>query len=199
MQMPIPVEVVWLLFLLGALALALAWVMRRDRWLDGGRLRLWVLVEDLVAYFLLTGMFVASALQILIRYALADMVTLPWTEEFARLFMVWAALWGAAAIQRSDGHIAMTIIYDFLPEGGRRWLRLFGDVVTLAALGPVVWLGWETAHSLGVMYTISLGVPLSVFAYPIPVGGALMMLHTLRLIYLRLRNQPIRSGSELGL
>ena len=190
MQMSIPTEIIWLVALLGASAVLLVWI-GRDGWRSEGRLQFWVLVEDLIAYFLFMGMFIASTLQIVIRYGLADVITLPWTEEFSRLFMIWAALWGAGAVQRRDEHINMTVVYDFLPEGARRWVRVIGDVVLLVAMAPVVWLGWETARSLDIMYTIALGLPLSVFAYPIPVGGALMMLHTLHLLVRRVRQQPV--------
>lgn len=188
--MPIPVEVLWLLAVLGVCALALAW-SGRSSWRDDDGWHPWILIEDLGGYFLFMGMFVASTMQITIRYGLSDHMTLPWTEEFSRLVMVWLALWGAASVQRRDQHIAMTIGFEFLPQGAKRWARLAGDVVMLAAMAPLVWYGWKTAQSLDIMYTIALGVPLSAFAYPIPVGGALIMLHTLRLMALRLRNQPI--------
>jgi len=198
MMMPIPVELLWLAAVLAASAGFLAWCVRDGRWLHEGRFRPWILIEDLVLFFLFMGMFVASTLQILVRYGLSDVITLPWTEELARLLMVWGALWGAAAIHRSDDHIAMTVVFDYVPAAGQRWLRLFGDVVTLIALVPVTWLGWETARSLDIMYTISLGMPLSVFAYPVPVAGALMMLHTLRLIWMRWRAIPVAHEAGLG-
>jgi hypothetical protein len=48
------------------------------------------------------------------------------------------------------------------------------------------------------MYTIALGVPLSVFAYPVPVGGALVRLHTLRLSVLRVQDRPVTGGPGSG-
>jgi TRAP-type C4-dicarboxylate transport system permease small subunit len=36
------------------------------------------------------------------------------------------------------------------------------------------------------MSSISLGLPLSMFAYPVPIGGALMMIHTAALLVGRL-------------
>jgi TRAP-type C4-dicarboxylate transport system permease small subunit len=198
MMMPIPTEIIWLLVLLAISALVLAWCARDGRWLRDGRVQPWILFEDLILFFLFMGMFVASSLQILIRYGLSDVITLPWTEEFARLLMVWGALWGAAAIHRSDEHISMTVLFDALPAAGQRWLRLFGDLVTIAALGPLVWLGWETARSLDIMHSISLGLPLSVFAYPIPVVAVLMILHTLRLIWLRWRDIPVPPETGIG-
>jgi TRAP-type C4-dicarboxylate transport system permease small subunit len=192
MQMPVPDELIWLLVLITACAVVLVF-SQRTTWCVDGRTRPWLLVEDLVGYLLFMGMFVASTVQIVIRYGLSDVITAPWTEEFSRLVLVWLALWGAAAVQRTDDHIHMTVVFDLLPVKARRWVRVAGDVIILAALAPVVWYGWHTAQSLDIMYTIALGVPLSVFAYPVPVGGALMMLHTLRLIVLRVQDRSVVS------
>jgi TRAP-type C4-dicarboxylate transport system permease small subunit len=101
----------------------------------------------------------------------------PWTEEFGRLAMIWAAFWGAAALQRVDDHIRMSAVYDLLPAPLQKAVRVFGDVLVLLVLAPIVWLGWETARNLDIMSSISLGLPLSIFAYPVPIGGALMMVH----------------------
>ena len=112
------------------------------------------------------------------RYLFSDDVDIPWTEEFGRLAMIWAAFWGAAALQRVDDHIRMSAVYDLLPAPLQKAVRVFGDVLVLLVLAPIVWLGWETARNLDIMNSISLGLPLSVFAYPVPIGGALMMVHT---------------------
>ncbi len=48
------------------------------------------------------------------------------------------------------------------------------------------------------MSTVALGLPLSVFAYAIPVSGALMILHSLVLIWRRLRGEPVASNFEPG-
>jgi len=111
--------------------------------------------------------------------------------------MIWAAFWGAAALQRVDDHIRMSAVYDLLPSGIQKVVRLFGDVIVLLALVPVVWLGWENARGLDVMNSISLGVPLSIFAYPVPIGGALMMVHTAALLIRRLLGREPKP-SEAG-
>ena len=197
MQMPVPEELIWLFALITVCAIVLVCIQRAT-WRVDGRIRPWLLVEDLVGYLLFMGTFVASTVQIVIRYGLSDVISASWTEEFSRLVLVWLALWGAAAVQRTDDHIHMTVVFDLLPPKARRWVRVLGDVIILAALAPVVWYGWQSARSLDIMYTIALGVPLSVFAYPVPVGGALMMLHTLRLIVLRVQDRPIASDPASG-
>ena len=197
MNMPIPRDLIVLLVLILLAALAITLVLRRDWWPKGGRLDYWKLFEDTISQFLLLGMLVSLTLQIGIRYALSDYVTAPWTEEFARLVMVWLAFLGAASIQRSDDHISMTIVFDMLGDRAKRWIRVIGDVVTILVLVPVVWYGWDTSISLDIMYTIQLGVPFSLFAYPIPVAGTLMIVHSVMLIYRRLRNEPIQSSLDL--
>lgn len=197
MNMPIPPDLIGLLVLILPAALAITLVLRRDWWPEGGRIDYWKLFEDTFSHFLLLGMLVSLTMQIGIRYALSDYVTAPWTEEFARLVMVWLAMLGAASIQRSDDHISMTILFDLLGDRAKRWIRVIGDVVTILVLVPVVWYGWDTSISLNIMYTIQLGVPLSLFAYPIPVAGTLMIVHSVMLIYRRLRNEPIQSSLDL--
>ena len=197
MNMPIPRELIVLVVLILIAALGITLVLRRDWWPEGGRLDYWKLFEDTFSQFLLLGMLISLTMQIGIRYALSDYVTTPWTEEFARLVMVWLAMFGAASIQRSDDHISMTIVFNLLGDRAKRWVRVFGDVVTIFVLVPVVWYGWETSISLNIMYTIQLGVPLSLFAYPIPVAGTLMIVHSVMLIYRRLRNEPIQSSLDL--
>ena len=197
MNMPIPRELIVLVVLLLVAALAITLVLRRDWWPKGGRLDYWKLFEDTISHFLFLGMLVSLTLQIGIRYALSDYVTAPWTEEFARLVMVWLAFLGAASIQRSDDHISMTIVFEMLGDRAKRWIRVIGDVVTILVLVPVVWYGWKTSILLDIMYTIQLGVPFSLFAYPIPVAGTLMIVHSVMLIYRRLRNEPIQSSLDL--
>jgi len=76
----------------------------------------------------------------------------------------------------------MCAVYDVMPAFVRRVMRMLGDVLVLVVLAPIVWLGWETARNLDIMSSISLGLPLSTFAYPVPIGGGLMMMHTLALL-----------------
>lgn len=81
----------------------------------------------------------------------------------------------ARAARRRWGHG-----FDLLPDAAKQGVRILGDLVTLAVLAPVVWLGWESARSLDIMHAISLGAPLSAFAYPVPVAGGLSSVRSVR-------------------
>ena len=189
-MMTMPEELMALLVICALGAAWLVWTVRMD-WIEGGRPSLWRAFESAVGLFFMLAMVVTAAVQVVARYALSDTVTLPWTEEFARLAIIWAAFWGAAMVHRFDDHIGMTVVHDLLPAGGRKALRLFGDLVTLAVMVPIVWLGWQSARALDIMFTISLGMPLSAFTYPVAIGGALMMIYTVAVAVRRLRGLPI--------
>jgi TRAP-type C4-dicarboxylate transport system permease small subunit len=196
-MMPIPPELIVMVGVLVLLTLLCSWAIRADWRLPNGRTDWWELIEASVSIFLMLAMLVSSALQVVVRYLFSDNVDIPWTEEFGRLAMIWAAFWGAAALQRVDDHIRMSAVYDLLPSGIQKAVRLFGDIIVLLVLVPIVWLGWENARSLDVMNSISLGLPLSIFAYPVPIGGALMMAHTAALLIGRLLGREPKP-SEAG-
>jgi TRAP-type C4-dicarboxylate transport system permease small subunit len=175
-------------------AVGLVWALRADRAPQGGRWGPWRLVEAGLGLFFVVGMLYAATTQIVVRYALSDYVTVPWTEEFARLFLVWTALWGAAIVQRSDDHICVAVLFDWLPRGLQRAVRLFGDLVALAVLGLIAWYGWNTAYRQRVMSTVSLGLPIAFFILPVAIGATLMIGHTMGLVVRRLQGRPIPAG-----
>jgi TRAP-type C4-dicarboxylate transport system permease small subunit len=195
----IPPELIAMVGLLVALAFGCTWTIRSDWRRADGSIEWWGLTEAFVGLFLMLCMLVTSALQVLVRYLFSDEIDIPWTEEFGRLAMIWAAFWGAAMLQRADDHIRMSAVYDLLPAALQKAVRVFGDLLVLLVLVPIVWLGWETARNLDIMNSISLGLPLSIFAYPVPIGGALMMVHTAALLAGRLLGrEPEAPTSGLG-
>ena len=191
---PTPFELKVLFWLCVILALWLGWLIRNDHtdlpWIP----RIWRNFENSVTVFLMLLMLGASTIQVLARYVLPDDVTLPWTEEAGRLFMVWATLWAAATLQRTDEHITMNAIFDLLPPSMQRLLLMFCDLLTIALLTPVAWWGWNNARTLDIMQSISLGLPLSIFAYSIPVTAGLMIIFSIGLLVRRFTGAPVRTG-----
>jgi len=189
MTTEVPTELIVIAIVVVGIGLYLGWLCRAD-WPTRGPLAWWRPLEDAVTQVLMIGMLATSSLQVVARYALAEEISVPWTDEFSRLILIWAALWGAVTVQRQDDHINMCILYDRLPSRLQVATRVLGDLVTLGVLIPIVWLGWLDARSLQIMTTISLGLSLSVFAYSVPVTGALMIVHTLHVMAARLRRHP---------
>jgi TRAP-type C4-dicarboxylate transport system permease small subunit len=194
MMMSIPIGLTVIFWASLVLAAWLIFVIRDDYSREKGATKLWLLLEDGISQALILMMLLTATLQVFARYVLPAEISVPWTEEGGRLMMVWAALWGAAALQRADDHICMTAVYDELGNFGKRLMLIFSDIVTLAVLLPVVYWGWHNARVLDIMTSISLGLPLSIFAYSVPVTGAVMIVYTVKLLTDRLRGTmpPVR-------
>lgn len=195
-MMPIPLELKWLAGVTLALAAWLTYLIRSDHAQYSGAPKLWRLTEDFISQFLMLMMLITATIQILGRYVLPSDMSLPWTEEGGRLFMVWGTLWGAAALQRTDEHICMTAVFANLPKAGQRALLMFSDLAIIALLVPITLWGWQNARALDIMTSISLGLPLSVFAYSIPVTSALMIAYSIALFIHRVTGRPVRLTAQ---
>lgn len=156
----------------------------------------WEGVEIWLSLLLIIGLLIFCGMQVVVRYLLSDYVTLAWTEELARLFLVWAAMWGAATVQRTDDHIRMTVLVDALPLGAQRIIDILGDLVVILVLCVITWYGWTTAWQLRFMSTVSLGIPTSAFALAVSVSGSLMVVHTLRNLRHRIHGRQPRHVVE---
>ncbi len=195
-MMPTPLELKLLTGACILLALWLAWAVRQDATELPVAARLWRHAENSMSLFLMLMMLATSTVQVVARYVLPDDYSMPWTEEAGRLVMVWATLWAAAVLQRTDEHISMSAVFDLVPMAGKRILLVIGDLITLGLLAPIAWWGWNNARALDIMTSISLGLPLSIFAYSIPVTSGLMILYSLALLVKRFSDEPIRAGGQ---
>lgn len=195
-MMPTPFELKILTGACVLLALWLAWSVRQDATELPLAARVWRHAENAMSLFLMLMMLATSTVQVVARYVLPDDYSMPWTEEAGRLVMVWATLWAAAVLQRTDEHISMSAVFDLVPQAGKRILLVIGDLITLGLLAPITWWGWNNARALDIMTSISLGLPLSIFAYSIPVTSGLMILYSLALLVRRFGDEPIRAGGQ---
>jgi TRAP-type C4-dicarboxylate transport system permease small subunit len=174
----IPVGVMVLVTLAIVLGAVLT-VARRDDFGQSGLRSAWVVFEESVAQILMLVMLLAATIQVASRFLLAKYVTISWTEELALLAMVWLTFWAGAAVGRKQEHINLSIVYDFMPSAMKRVARIIGALVAIAVLAPIVWFGFSNAELAGAIATVTLGVPVSVYAYAVPVAMSLMLVHSI--------------------
>jgi TRAP-type transport system small permease protein len=185
------------LIIMVALTALLLWRHVRAEGEAGSPLSLWQVMERSLAVFLLLGMVLATVFQVGIRYGLHQYVRAPWTDELSRLFMVWLVFWGATILHRTDEHIHMGLLVNKLPDLARRIVRLFGDLCTLAIFGILVWYGFQTAQGAMRLSSLTLGVPMAVFHYSVPVSGALMFLYSCLHVVARVRGREIEPEQDI--
>jgi TRAP-type C4-dicarboxylate transport system permease small subunit len=179
-----------------AIAAVLCYAQWRGDRLSGRRHTAWSVVENLICQFLMAGMILSATLQIVVRYGLSAHITLAWTEEFARLLLVWSGLFGAAMVQRTGDHISMTVVYDTFPISVQQAIRVLGDIVTLTILALLAWYGSAMAYALLQLNTITLGLPLATFAAAVPVTAFFMAVQTIRLLIRSLASPSRRSAAD---
>lgn len=105
-----------------------------------------------------------------------------WSEELARLLMVWLALLGAALACREDRHLGLDVIVRSWPEEVQRLGRLFVYLLIIAfACGIMAWGGGQlVSNRFASGQTLpALGIAKAWFYLALPVSGVLITLFSI--------------------
>ena len=122
-------------------------------------------------------MAIVVFLQVIFRYILN--LPLFWTEELARYCLVWASLLGSAVAVKRGQHIAVTIFMERLPPALRRGLSIIALISVAAILAIILWGGIQLVVITHAQISPALRISMSVPYLAVPVGAALMLLHTI--------------------
>lgn len=131
------------------------------------------------------------------RYVLGDQAR--WSEELARLLMVWLAFLGAVLALVQKEHLGVDILVQKLhPDAQRIAVLCVQLVVLLFALVVLSYGGlqltaqrWQAGQTLP-----ALGISKAWFYLAIPISGVLMTLASLEGIFAAARGKS-RAGAEL--
>ena len=140
-------------------------------------------VLNVVLIVLFTLLVVDVFWGVLTRYVLGGQAR--WSEELARLLMVWLALLGAALASREEKHLGLDVLVRQWPADLQQWARVFIHLcVGLFSLFILTWGGGQMVlqrFSAGQMLP-SLGISKAWFYMALPVSGILMVLFSLELL-----------------
>ncbi len=137
-------------------------------------------ITEVLLLIVLTGMSLVVFLQVLFRYVLN--LPLFWTEEFARYCLVWASLLGAAVATKRGQHIAVSFVMERLPVRPRRFLTVVALLSVAVILGIIMWGGIQLVIVTRTQISPALRISMSIPYAAVPVGAAVMLLHTIVLI-----------------
>ena len=142
-------------------------------------------LPDILMTVCFAAILVLAWLQVYRRYILESPAV--WTEEAARLLLVWAAFLAAGVACRDRDLLSVNMLPDALPEV----IRLYYDVamhLVIAGVGVfLVIYGTEITQFAWRDRSTSLGLPRGLFYLPAAVGGGLMILYSGGNIFSRLR------------
>ncbi|MBJ3776273.1 TRAP transporter small permease [Acuticoccus mangrovi] len=125
----------------------------------------------LVVFWALAGVVF---LQFFTRYVLNN--SLGWTEEIARFLLIAVTFIGAVMAVRKSSHIAVEILYRWMPRGLRRVLQTIVDLTAVAFYGFLTWCTVQLAGRTFQMM-VSIDVPKAYVYWGVAVCFAAMTLY----------------------
>ncbi|MBC8012018.1 MAG: TRAP transporter small permease [Burkholderiales bacterium] len=126
------------------------------------------------------------------RYLLGDQPR--WSEEFARLLLVWLAMLGSALAVLDQCHLGVDVLTARFHPSTQRTVALFGQLVVLLFAALVLTYGggqllvqrWQSGQILP-----ALGISKAWFYLAIPFSGALISLFSLGTFIDTLRGRAV--------
>jgi len=125
-------------------------------------------------------MVVVVTWQVVSRYALGDPSA--WTEEVARMLLIWLGLLGGVYAYRERAHLGLDLLRQKLGPRGQKRLDAITDVCcglfALAVLvvggGALVQLTWQLEQT-----TAALGIPMAWVYTVLPISGVLISYYSI--------------------
>jgi len=142
--------------------------------------------ERLVAGALLIAVFALIIFQVFTRYVLS--VPLPWSEEIARLMVVWLTFVGAGFVSSRNAHIAVDILAVYLPKKLAAASQIFALLLVAAAAAYMVWAAISLMVLTGPLRMTASSLPMPLLYGAVLVGYLMILGHTLLNIALHLRH-----------
>lgn len=131
-------------------------------------------VFEAITAFLIVGMVVLTLLQVITRSMDAGYV---WTEELARLDLIYLTFFGSIVASQRGQHLRIEILVNALPARLRRAVRIAVDLASITVLTVVVWQGVPLLPRFWPLLSAALGWPTTFFYFPVVVGCFVMAIY----------------------
>ena len=139
------------------------------------RLDLWLTrVLDAAVVGMAGLLFVLLNVAVFTRFALNNSVS--WSEELPAHVLAALTFIGAAYLTRTSEHLGFDAVVRIMRPGLKRAV-MAANLILMAGFGAMLaWYGGIAAASFGTRMLISVDLPMGLFRWAIPVGGALIAL-----------------------
>lgn len=130
------------------------WAARIESFLVS--LSLWCMVIVTFALVLLRGIYTKAG----IKWADSIVASVSWTDELARLMVLWVSLLGASILSKEGGHIRIDLLSGL---SSRRLIRLRGRIVSGVSCGLCLAMSYISYSYIRMLFqygdTVLFGVP----------------------------------------
>jgi TRAP-type C4-dicarboxylate transport system permease small subunit len=124
----------------------------------------------LICALLCAGLTIDVFLQVFYRFILK--APLVWTEELALFLFQWMVFMGAGLAVRHRSHFGLDVVVHRLPEGLRKFLDKFSQVIIFLIALTMIYYGWVNTEMTMIQIYATLNFPVGYCYASIPVSGA---------------------------
>jgi len=151
--------------------------------------------QTLAALFLFVILATMGA-QVFARYFFG--APFSWSEEVARLALIWMTFMAAAFVMAEGRHITVDVLSPRLSVRGQVWLECMSHAVVAVACLTLLIGGSRFVWYVGKVGSPSLGIPMSWWYGAVGVGLLLMAIHSaLNLLQVWSTGRPV-ARSQVG-
>ncbi|MBZ0226748.1 MAG: TRAP transporter small permease [Comamonas sp.] len=118
-----------------------------------------------------------------------------WVDEFVGHLLVATVMLAVAQTFRRGEHIGVDVLVERLPATGKRWAVGWAAITSGAVALVLIVSGWQTsmlARTLGLVTEGHLEWPTWWLMLLLPLGGAMLLLATIEVLWRTCANQPLR-------
>ncbi|MBX3419918.1 MAG: TRAP transporter small permease [Pirellulaceae bacterium] len=147
-------------------------------------------VERWLATTMLGVLLIVMGSQVIARYMFR--APFSWSEEAARLSMIWLTFLAASRVMAEGRHITVDLWSSRLRQNARQWWDALACIVVAATCGALCVGGLRFVWYVHPVASPALGIPKSIWYGALSVGLLLMTLHNiLNLVWLSCVRQPL--------
>lgn len=153
-------------------------------------------LESWLGIIALAGISIISLANVVVRYS--TNASFAFTEEFSVFLMVVLAFSGAAVAARSNEHIRITLLENYLGLTGLRIVYVLQWLGSVVVLGLVVWYGGLLTYEEYSWESLSpgLGYPTWIYLIWLPLLASAVIVRCTQNLFNRLRDGDPELGEE---
>jgi TRAP-type C4-dicarboxylate transport system permease small subunit len=126
--------------------------------------------------WIVSGLMVLLALEVTIGIVFrVGGRSLVWYDEMASVMLAWLTFYGSALASVMRGHIACPEVVNQLPDGARRTVNAFAQVLVILFFLLLGYVGLTIMPMLAGDTLVSLPIPMNLVQSVIPISAALIV------------------------
>lgn len=159
---------------------------REDRLEQNSRMYRGIInIERIIASIFLLGVFSLVILQVVSRYVFNTPFS--WTEEMARLCMVWLTFFAALFVTGRRAHITVDLLASVVPKRVGRAVGIFAEIVVILTAAAMSIAGIMMVILVSQVGLPATGLPTTLLYGAAFVGFVGILIHSILALYLQIR------------